>query len=287
MVRSELTQSYVPLRQETFLDPSMAETMEGVEGGVVAHRLDPVLEPLVEFIAKDRFETTLVVGDLEDRSVTEAPVPSVNVDERENGPDRTQEGIVGRSQRDLVDPFAKLVVFGFLDREKDSAVHVVVERLDVLPTEDHFQIDGLARLRDQVTAPEHGQEIQDAERFIDGECLVIHNRGVWRNLGKEKTFQDGWGNREGLFNPVLGQPSRALEDEIEGTVLRGSGYFADVQHPTHSPYGADVLGQGSLGFYPPSREEPLGEKADIVIFDRQVCDTCQRAVKLERLPLRS
>ena len=67
----------------------MAETMEGEEGGVVAHRLDPVFEPFVELLAKDRFETPLVVGDLEDRRVAEAPVFPVNVDERENGLDRT------------------------------------------------------------------------------------------------------------------------------------------------------------------------------------------------------
>ena len=124
--------------------------MQCIEGGVELHGFQPHFEPGVEFVALDHLEVTATVWHLKDGTVPEAPVFPVNLYESEDGLDRTQEGIGGSSQRDLVDPLPELVVLGLGDRNNNAVIDVVAQRLDILPAEDHLKIDVLERLRDEI-----------------------------------------------------------------------------------------------------------------------------------------
>ena len=214
VVAAQFTQRDVALGQETLLNSAVAESMQSVEGGVVAHGANTVFEPPVELISQNGTELTFVIRKAKDRGGTEALILAVNVNESEDGANRANQGILGSGQGDLVDPLSKLVVLRLVNLYEDTGVHVVVQRRDVTPTQDHLEIHRLGSLRNQVRAAKHGQVIEDAERFVDGKCVMVQKRGVWRNLCEEEPFQDRGGNREGLFGLVLGQTPDPPEDEV-------------------------------------------------------------------------
>ena len=89
MIAREFAQSDIPLGQETLLDPAVAEPMEGVERVVKSHGLDPEFEPPVEFVAHNRGQSSVSVGQAKDGFVAEALVLAVHVNESEDGLDRT------------------------------------------------------------------------------------------------------------------------------------------------------------------------------------------------------
>ena len=79
MVRSESTEGVVGFRQKTLLNPSMAETMEGIQGLVQTHLPEPCAEPDIILVAKNCGETTETVGYFENRGSSAAVRFSVDV----------------------------------------------------------------------------------------------------------------------------------------------------------------------------------------------------------------
>ena len=133
MVTRDLAEGQVILGQETFLNTSMPIGMEGILRGVQTHVGDPLFEPQIKLMPEDGGEGTRAVRNLKDWGVSETLVLPVNIDETENRLDRTEEVVLRRRQRNLVDAFAELVVFGFLHGDNDSVVDVVAKRGDVFP----------------------------------------------------------------------------------------------------------------------------------------------------------
>ena len=96
-------------------------------------------------MAQDGGEGTVAVRDLKDRGVSETLVLSEDLDQPKDRLDWTQQVVIRRRQRDLVDTFAELVIFRFLHGDNDTVVDVVVKWSDVLPAQNHLQIDRVYR----------------------------------------------------------------------------------------------------------------------------------------------
>ena len=154
------------------LDASVAESMERVQGCVQVHLPQPHLEPRVEFVTLDDLETPVSVRSLEDRSVAVTFVLSVDIDEPEDRLDWTEQRIRSCSERDLMYALAKLVILRLGNRNHNTVVYVVTQRLHVLPAQDHLEIDGLERLRDEIATPQHGEEIEEAQVTVNLDCLL-------------------------------------------------------------------------------------------------------------------
>ena len=145
------------------LNASVAEAVERVEGSIEFHVAQPHFEPGVKLVPQNHLEVAVTVRHLEDGSVAETPVLPVNSDEAENSLDWTQKRVGGRGQRDLVDPFPKLVVLGLGNRNDNAVIDVVAQWLDIFPAEDHLEIDGFAGLGNEIATSEHGEEVDEAE----------------------------------------------------------------------------------------------------------------------------
>ena len=65
MVAGQATQGVVGLGEHRLLNSSMPEGMEGVQGGVQLHLLEPEFEPLLEFVVQHRSHFALVVPGME------------------------------------------------------------------------------------------------------------------------------------------------------------------------------------------------------------------------------
>ena len=114
--------------------------MEGVERGVQSHVLDALSKPQIKLVPQNRGESARSVRDLKYRVVAETSVLSKNVDQPKDGLDRTQQRVLRRRQRNLVDSLAELVIFRLFDRQYDAAVEVIAKRGNVLPAENHLEI---------------------------------------------------------------------------------------------------------------------------------------------------
>ena len=152
VVRGQLAECKVALGEERLLDTTMPVSMQREGGGVQSHVLDPALEPQRELVPADRGEGAVVARSLEHRVSSRAPILAVDPNELENGLHRAQLGVVGGSQRNLVDTLSELVVFRLGDGEHNPSADVVVEGLDPVPAQDHVQVY-LRRRLDQVGGP--------------------------------------------------------------------------------------------------------------------------------------
>ena len=167
-----------------------------------------------------------------------------------------------------MDSLPELVVLRLMHSDQDAVVDVVVERRNVLPTKNHLRVHRTGGPGDEIGTSQHGEVVQDAQGPVHSESVVVQKGCVIGDLGEEKPFQDGGGNGEGLLDLVLRQTSDTLEYEVEGTVLRRRGNLSDVQHATDSANGTDVLGKRRFGFDSAGGNQPLREKADVVVLDR-------------------
>ena len=69
-------------------------------------------------------------------------------------------------------PLPELIVFRLRHSDEDTLRQIVVESRNVLPTEDHLQIDTFERFGDQVGGTQHGEEIQEGQALVNVKSLV-------------------------------------------------------------------------------------------------------------------
>ena len=106
-------------------------------------------------MTKDWRKSPVSVGNLKYGVATVAPVLSVNIYKAEDGLDGAEEWVLCRREGNFVDISPVLIVFTFRDRDDNPLTNVVVQRRDILPTEDEFQVNGLFRSSNQVRRPQH------------------------------------------------------------------------------------------------------------------------------------
>ena len=220
MVRSEFTQRYIPLRQETFLDPSMAETMEGEQLGVETHFRQPETVPRIEFVVEDWSQGALVGSSLKQRRVGADIFHSDNVFKGVDGADGAQPGaLVVSGQRDLLNALAVLNRLSFEQLEEDSLSALELNVLDIPPAQEADRVDVFVRLRDERRRPKHRQVIDQCEDFVYVESLCVDwaKRGLY--CGVEEVEQDLWSDREAAVGGSLGHVTEALDDPAEGAEL--------------------------------------------------------------------
>ena len=156
VVRGQLTQGKIALGEERLLNTTVTIAVQR-EGGVVqSHVPQSALEPLGELVPDDGGELAAIERRLEHRSSSSAVLLAVNPHELQDGGHRTELRVVSSSQGDFVDSLPELVVLRLGDGKYDALVDVVVQRLDVVPAQDHVQVD-LARRLDQVARAKHTQ----------------------------------------------------------------------------------------------------------------------------------
>ena len=113
----------------------------------------------------------------------------------------------------------RLIVLRFRDGDKNSLRDVVVQWGDILPAQDHLQVNLLEGLGNQVGRPQHRQEVQEGQGLVNKQGLVECCGKMFWNGGEKEILQDGRGYREGFLRPVHSQPSDSLQDEVERTIL--------------------------------------------------------------------
>ena len=133
--------------------------MQSELGGVQAHVVEPRPKPGVKLMPEKNLEVSVTIGNPENGRVAVAVVFAVNFTQTDDSFYRTEERVFRRRQRDLVYPLTKLIVLGFVDREHDTVLQAVVQRLDIRPAQDHLEIHIVVGPGDHITGAEHSKEI--------------------------------------------------------------------------------------------------------------------------------
>ena len=140
VVGRQFTEGKIALCEESLLDTAVTVSMKSEVRRIQAHVLQSVLEPQRELLSDDRGESSLVQRSLEDWNTTRTPLSPVDLHEFEDGDHGTQSGVGGGGEWDFMDSLSVLIVLGLSDVEHDALRDVVVERGDVVPAENHLQI---------------------------------------------------------------------------------------------------------------------------------------------------
>ena len=97
MVAGQFAEGEIALCQETFLNPCMAETMQGVQLWIQTHVSKSQSEPPIVFVPLNHREISVAVGNLEHRVTPPTSLLAVDVDQTEHCLDWTEQFVLGSS----------------------------------------------------------------------------------------------------------------------------------------------------------------------------------------------
>ena len=119
----------------------MAVPVQRVGGGVQTHVLQSALEPQGKLVPDHWRELHIAERHLEHGSPPSAAILAIDLDQFHDGVDRTELRVLRSSQCNFVKSFSELIFLRLGDGEQNALVDVIVQGFDVVPAEDHLQVN--------------------------------------------------------------------------------------------------------------------------------------------------
>ena len=152
MVRHDLTESFVLLGEEKLLNSSSTKRVQREGGRVDAGSLETRVDPLLEVRLDERSPVAAGGGKEEDRGVRGDLVPAHHAGQGGQGSDWAEHGIVGRGQRNFLNPFIELNSF----RSSYFYDHRVINLCEGAPGKDTPFVKLFPGNRNQIRTSQHG-----------------------------------------------------------------------------------------------------------------------------------